>query len=168
MSDWCILRTKGSNTLRLSNSLNLSHIEAWTPTEIHVHRDRKTRARTEAMVPVMPTYVFARATCLPDLVELSLQPVSIHPGFSVFRYLDRFPVVGDAELSALRSIERKAAARHAPVVFPAGRQVRVPEGPFAGLTGQVVETSKGEFTLVAFPGFNIPVKFASWKLQEAA
>lgn len=166
--DWAILRCKGSTTLRLARSLDLAGIDAWTPMEIQVKRHRKTGTRTESMIAVMPTYVFVAAESLSDMVAASMVPVSIHPSFSVFRYNDRFPLVADKDLSALRAIERKAAAEKVPVRFDRGTSVRLPDGPFQGLTGQVVEGTKGEFTLVAFPGFNIPVKFASWKLEMAA
>lgn len=168
MSDWCILRTKGSSTLRLARSLNDSGIEAWTPTELRVKRDPKTRARSETIIAVMPTWVFARERFLPDLAAEAKLPKSLHPDFSVFRYLDRFPIVRDRELNALRIIERKAALKAAPVVFPVGHSIRIPDGPFQGLTGEVVELGNGEYTLLAFPGFAIPVKFATWTLQAAA
>ena len=165
MTDWCILRTRGSNTLRLARSLGHSGFEAWTPTEIQVKRHPKTRERSETIIAVMPTYVFATAEHLLDLVNQSQAPDA---EFSVFRWNDRFPIIADLDLRHLRQIEREAAAKCKPVQYGTGQQVRVPDGPYQGLTGQVVETSKGRFTLVAFPGFNIPVKFASWKLEAAA
>lgn len=166
MTDWCILRTGGSRTLQLSHSLAMAGFEVWSPVELQVRRNGGARTRTERMVAVMPTYVFARATHLPDLVEASLAPVSPHPDFSVFRFDDRYPLIDDRELSHLRAIERMAAVKKKPVVFETGTSVRAHDGPFEGLTGRVVETSKGQFTLVAFPRFNIPVKFSTWQLGE--
>lgn len=165
LGSWCILRCKGGNTIRLARSLELAGIEAWTPVEI---QQRKKGAKAEVAVAVLPTYVFAKSNRLLDLIAEAEAPVSIHPPFSVFRYNERFPLIADAQLTALRTIERKAAASGKPVVFPRGEEVRVPDGPFQGLTGQVVEDSRGHFTLVAFPGFNIPVEFASWRLERAA
>lgn len=166
--DWLILRCRGSSTLRLARSLSAGGFDAWTPVEIQVKRQRQTDARAELMVAVMPTYVFVPAEHLLTMLDESEAPASQHPDFSVFRYCERFPLIADRELVALRNIERKAAAKAVPVKFPSGEPVRTPDGPFQGLTGQVVENSRGEFTLVAFPGFNIPVKFASWKLERAA
>lgn len=162
--DWCILRTKGSSTLRLARSLSLAGIDAWTPVE---HQQRKKGKHAEVITAVMPTYVFAPAEHLVGLIALAEAPIP-HPDFSVFRYHDRFPVIPDAQLQSLRLIERKAAAKCAPVVFPKGAEIRVPDGAFQGLTGQVVEDSKGKFTLVLFPGLNIEVKFPSWQLERAA
>lgn len=166
--DWCILRTKGSSTLRLARSLELDGIGAWTPTEIQQRGNHRNSAKHEVMLAVMPTYVFAPAEHLVDLLAAAEAPVSIHPDFSVFRHLDRFPLIADVQLNSLRLIERKAAAKNSPVVFPRDYQVRIPDGPFQGLTGRVVEDSNGGFTLVAFPNFAIPIKFASWTLDRAA
>lgn len=166
--DWCILRCKGSSTLRLVRSLELDGFSAWTPTEIQVRRNSRTRARMEAVISVLPTYVFACAENLPDLMELSMAPATIHPDFSIFRHNNRFPLIADDDLNELRKVERQAAAKQEPVRFNKGQPVKVPDGPYQGLTGQVVETTRGKFTLVAFPGFNIPVKFASWTLEKAA
>lgn len=168
MNDWCILRTSGASTLRLFQSLSLAGYDAWTPVELQVKRDRRKGTRTERMVAVMPTYVFAQANRLTDLLDLSNATLKEHPDFSLFRPWGRIPLVDDSELSELRRIERKAAALAEPVRFTSGIHVRAPDTPYAGLTGQVIEASKGQYTLVAFPGFHIPVKFASWKLQEAA
>lgn len=165
---WCILRTRGSSTLRLARSLDAAGYEVWTPTEIQDRRKRHSSTKSEMIVAVMPTYVFASADRLSDLLMEADSDITGHPSFSVFKYHDRFPLIGDSELNSLRAIERKAAAKHKPVVFENHTNVRTPEGPFQGLTGRVIETTRGEFTLVAFPGFNIPIKFASWKLEKAA
>lgn len=166
MTDWCILRTAGSSTLRLQQSLAMAGFETWTPIELQVKRERRSGERIERMVAVMPSYVFAHADRLPDLVFIASAPLNPHPAFSVFRHLDRFPLVADRELSELRAIERKAAARSSRVKFDRGRNVRTSVEAFQGLTGQVVETSRGQYTLVAFPGFGIPIKFASWQLSD--
>lgn len=165
---WCILRTKGSNTLRLASSLILEGIPAWTPVEVQLRKKHSDRPAAEVMVCVMPTYVFAAAERLTDLFRMGASPVAITPSFSVLRHHDRVPLVADRDLTALRAIERKAAAKHQPVRFDKDDSVRATDGPFQGLTGQVIEDTKGKFTLVAFPGFNIPVEFSSWKLEKAA
>lgn len=166
--DWVILRTKASNTLRLDRSLAAAGFDTWTPTEIQLRPGRKTSGKAEVIVAVMPTYVFARACHLLGLLDEAETSGSDHPDFSVFRHCERIPVIADHELNALRQIERKAAAKAKPVRFDLGSRVRTPDGPFQGLTGQVIEGARGEFTLVAFPGFNIPIKFASWTLDRAA
>lgn len=163
--DWCILRTSGSSTLRLSRMLAAGGFDVWTPVEIQTRRDRRTGERHERIVAVMPTYVFARAEHLGSLAELSVVPVSAYPAFSVFRHYDKFPLITDQELGHLKAIEKESAAKAKPVVFNRGDEVRADIAGFQGLTGQVAETSHGKYTLVAFPNFHIPVKFASWQLN---
>lgn len=167
MSDWIILRCKGSSTLRLARSLPLAGFDAWTPIEVQVKRDRRTGQRTEAMTAVMPSYVFAKAADLIDLVALSESPGGFTGDFSVFRFDGRFPVIEDHELTRLRLIERRAAAKAQPVIFSKGTHLRVPDGPYQGLTGQVTD-SNNKITTLDFGGFTIPVKFETWTLQQAA
>lgn len=161
--DWCILRTGGGSTLPLARSLERGGFHAWTPVEFQTRRVGRNRERVEREVCVMPTYVFAKAYHLPDLVALSMAQFSPHPDFSVFRYFDRFPLIADDSLSHLRAIERRTAPKPAAPVFSQGERVRLTEGGFAGMSG-VVETSKGEYTLVCFPNFQIPIKIASFLL----
>ena len=163
--DWCILRMAGGRTMSVVRSLSDAGFEVWSPVEIQRKRLPRSKAQVDRTVCVMPTYVFARASHLSDLVKLSLDPVSPHPDFSVFRYQDRFPLIADAELQSLRAVERQAAAKNAPMKLPRGTSVRLQDGPFQGLTGQVIEASKGQFTLVAFHDCTFPVKFSTWQLH---
>lgn len=163
--DWCILRMAGGRTMSVARSLTDAGFEVWSPVEIQRKRLPRSKAQIDRAVCVTPTYVFARASHLPDLVRVSLDPSSPHPDFSVFRYQDRFPLIADAELQSLRAIERQAAAKNAPMVLPRGISVRLQDGPFQGLTGQVIEASKGQFTLVAFHDCTFTVKFSTWQLH---
>jgi transcription antitermination factor NusG len=165
---WCILRTKGSSTLRLARSLDIAGLTAWTPTEFQIRKSHKLGTRIETAIAVMPTYVFAKAHHLPELLAETESIASHHPRFGVFCYNGRFPLIADDHLIGLRAVERKAAAQNKPVVFPQNTMVRIPEGAFQGLTGRVVQNTKGKFTLVAFPGFGIPIEFPSWQLDCAA
>ena len=173
--DWIILRMAGSRTLAVAHSLAIAGFEVWTPTETQIKRVGRARDRSDLPVAIMPTYVFARATQLVDLIQITKQPVSPHPQFSVFSYHDRFPVVADAELATLKAMERRDMERRAAEAAEAlsrsmrlteGTGVRLDDGPFQGLVGQVVEASRGQFTLVAFPGFALPVKFSTHQLNR--
>jgi transcription antitermination factor NusG len=164
--EWCVLRTSGPNTIGLFRSLAAAGFEVWTPIENQSRRKPRNKAKVECEVPIMPTYIFARADQLVDLIDLSFAPLKNHRDFSVFRYFARYPLISDDSLGSLRLIERKLAVRkNKDAGFTAGERVRLNEGGFAGMSG-VVETSKGQFTLVCFPGFNIPVKIASWHLVK--
>jgi transcription antitermination factor NusG len=165
MTDWCILRTRGSHTLRLADSLDPDAVTAWTPTQHQTTRDPKTGKRVPILAAVMPTFVFASAERLFELLDKARTPGA---RFSVFRWNDQVPLVSDADLRHLRQIEREAKAKGRAVEYANGQKVHVPDGAWQGLTGQIVEQRKGKWVLVAFPGYNVPVKFAPWNLDAAA
>lgn len=163
---WCVLRTSGPNTLPLARSLGEAGYEVWTPIERQVKRLPRKKVEVERESPIMPTYVFASADDLLELVNLSLSPLNNHRAFSVFRYLNKYPLIADSSLEALRGEESRralASRKRKKVVLAKGATVRIEEGAFAGMSG-VVETSKGKFTLVCFPGYSMPVQIASWIL----
>jgi len=170
MSDWCILRTKPSATLRLASSLAEDGIKAWTPAEVRRNRRPRQNAKDPEPCPIMPTFVFADARRLIDLLNLADMPVKprrgknchepAHDDFSVFHNYDRIPLVAEAALIPLREEERgaddryqrslaRAMAKAKGEPYDDGDEIRLPNGPFAGLSGQVVE-SNGKSTLICF------------------
>lgn len=163
---WCILRTGGSRTLPLARSLAAADIDAWTPVGVADRRRGRSRARVEVQAPILPTFVFASAEHVSDLIALETAWSSPHPDFSVFRHDGRVAIVTDAELDQLRTEEgrialvQKRRERH---VFAKGAKVAVPDGPFAGLTGVVEDGGNGKFTLVIFNEF--PIQIASFLLK---
>ena len=170
---WCILRTSGARTLPLARSLESAGLDVWTPVETQVRRKPRSTARTEHDLPIMPTFVFARARHLPELAQCLALPVNPHPGFSVFHYLDRIPLLANTELSALRAAEdrakvraadRRAKGRASGKVIPTGTEVSVSDGSWTGMSG-VVEDGDGKFALVAFGG-RLRVKIATFLLER--
>ena len=163
--DWCILRTSGARTLPLAKSLGEAGLDVWTPAQTSTRRRGPSRKREEFTGPIMPTFVFARASQLPDLVRITAAPFSPHPRFSIFRFAGRVPLIGEAEIAGARRVEEaglraaKMGQRHA---FAIGEKVRVAEGPGAGLSGQVVRDGDGKYVLVAFG--DISLKIGSWLL----
>jgi hypothetical protein len=110
---WCILRTDGSKTLPLMRSLSAVRLDVWTPARTIRKVTRpgtRHEQRSELDVPILPTFVFARERDLPVLADITQLSVSPHPGFSIFRYAGRIPLVGDAEVAGLRAEEARAAA----------------------------------------------------------
>lgn len=166
MSDWCILRTSGRNTLGLADSLNDGGFTAWTPAE----KVRVGNHRGKVLAPMLPTFVFAEAELLPNFLALadavnSPQASGRYPRFSVFRYLDRIPVVADCELEPLRAIEQRDRPKpSASVQFERGDAVVPDCGAWAGMSG-VVERRKGKFCMVLFPNSPFSVKIATFLLH---
>lgn len=165
-SDWIILRTAGRHTLRLAETLSEDGYEAWTPVETRAIRVPRMNVRRTVKLPIMPSYVFARAHNLIDLIQLAdmkpkprraprkedepTQPA--HADFSVMHYLDRIPIIADHHLQSLRQIEIKRTPRkRAERIFAPGVEVRVKVegGSFAGMAGRV-ERSDHDATLVCF------------------
>lgn len=166
---WCILRTSPGRTITVVRSLEQAGIEVWTPVEVikqRIPRSHKTFARE---IPIMPTFAFARARHLGELLRICAAPVSEHPPFSVFRHAGRFPFIADADVVSLRLAEErklKARLRETKREFAPGAAVKVPDGPFAGMSG-IVEEGDGRFALVAFGG-SFRVRVASFLLVEDA
>lgn len=119
----------------------------------------------------MPTYVFARASQLPELRRALSLPINPFPAFSVFKYYGRIPLVSDRDIACLRAAEQqdsdrreRAARREFRRVIPVGESVRIGSGGFAGMSG-LVEGGDGKFALVAFGG-GLRVKIATFLLES--
>jgi transcription antitermination factor NusG len=166
---WCILRTSGGRTLPLARSLVDADFEVWTPVETISRRRPRSKIKIDIEAPIMPTFVFARAWHLPELLACASSPINEHPSFSVFHYAGKIPLVAEREVEGLRREEHRAMRRVQRTQrkdFAIGERVRVPEGPFAGMSG-VVQQSDGKFALVGFAG-TMRVKIATFLLDADA
>ena len=99
---WCILRTRGGSTLKLASSLADSGVEAWTPTATITKRKGRARDRVDAPMPILPTFVFVKSVYVAELQRICALVMSPHPAFSIFRYLNRIPVLSDRDISSLK------------------------------------------------------------------
>lgn len=166
MTGWVILRTAGRHTMRLASSLTADGYEAWTPIETKTVRVPRANVRREVRLPIMPSYVFARADRLVDLLQL--KPPA-HVEFSVMRYAERIPTVADADLQALRTLEAKRTPRRkAERTFAPGSAVKIKgeSGSFGGMVGKV-EKSDRMHTVVLFAD-KLPVRIPTTLLAEMA
>lgn len=172
--DWCVLRTAGRHTLRLADTLIRDGYEAWTPIEQKTIHIPSKNVRRTVRLPIMPSYVFARAHQLIDLIQLADMPVkprlNIHdqasPDFSVMHHGDRIPMIHDQHLNGLRYLEAKRTPRAKAQRLPIGMEVRVKTegGSFAGMTGKVERSDEG-MTLVLFDN-RLSVKIATSLLSK--
>lgn len=176
---WCILRTSGTNTVGLAKALTEAGYEAWTPIEPRTRLAGRNRKPVEQELAVTPSFVFACSQRLYDLINLSRTPGMCYqvwdsekekmvnrgiPYFSVFKDGGKHPLIADAALTTLRTIEREATLRHNPPSFEVGTEVILPERGFEGLTG-TVKRAKGQYTWVQFPGFPMVIQVATLHLQ---
>ncbi|UAK23655.1 transcription termination/antitermination protein NusG [Sphingomonas nostoxanthinifaciens] len=167
---WCILRTSAARTLPLAESLAAAGFEVWTPRETQrrrIHRARK--AEEDCTVAIAPSFVFAKAESVPDLVTIIAAPFSQHPRFSLFRYAGRVPLIAAADLNELRRAEERAAhkqKRSQRYIYPRGAHVRVEHQAFGGLIG-IVQDCDGKHARVALTLFGKPfeMKIATWLLR---
>ena len=114
---WCILRTSGGRTLGLVTWLREVGITAWTPKKTF-KRQKPGRCNyidgkkptIEIDAPIMPTFVFATADAVAQLLELAADDDPLRPPFSVFTHTGRIPLVGGREIEGLRNAERDDAA----------------------------------------------------------
>jgi transcription antitermination factor NusG len=169
MTQWCILRCSGQKTLRLAASLAEAGYEVWSPIETKRIRIPRANVRREVTLPIMPSYVFARATHLIDLLQLAGRPAHAyaHADFSVMRHGESIPLVRDDSLQALRRLEAKRTAKkRADRVFGSGVdvQVKIEGGSFAGMKGRV-EKSDALYTLVCFDD-RLTVRIATCLLDQ--
>lgn len=156
---WIILRTAGRTTMRLAETLVADGFEAWTPIETKSFRKPRDNVRRSIRLPLMPSYVFARADRLIDLLEIAKAAERprrgqspAHTSFSVMHWNEGIPVIADRQLEQLRRIEAKRTPlKKANRALTSGVEVRVKleGGSFAGMRGRV-ERSDNSTTLVCF------------------
>lgn len=171
---WCILRTAGPRTLPLARSLAEAGFDVWTPRgwsqpskKAGARPTKRSMAEAQSgaiAVPIMPTFIFARAERLGDLARIARDITSAHPAFSIFRHQGRYPLLADRDLIQLRRAEERAdiavrRKRRRNLVM--GQRVSFSEGAFAGIEG-VVEEQQGQFAVVAFGG-GFRMKIAAWR-----
>lgn len=162
---WCVLRTSGRHTLRLAQTLAADGFETWTPREVRRVRIPRANVRREAELPIMPSYVFAGADRLVDLLHLSEQDFTAHPRFTVMRFHDSIPTIADGHLQALRTLEARRQPRRKALRFANGVEVvvKIEGGSFAGMRGRV-ERSDEATTLVCFDN-RLTVKIPTFQLS---
>jgi transcription antitermination factor NusG len=161
MGDWCILLCDSAKTLALADALEMLGFEVWAPTLVETKRVPRANVKRRVVSAMMPGYIFARSRHVVDLLQLAGDEMRRPAKFRFMREPDRIPLIADAVLGPLRRAERY----HKPLerkLLP-GERVRLTEGAFAGCSG-VVETARGKFAMVAFPGFRMPLKIAEWHL----
>jgi|SRR5689334_11957452 len=174
---WCILRTAGRSTMKLAETLAKDGYEVWTPIETRMVRQPRANARREVRLPIMPTYVFARASHLVDLLQLAAMPVkprrgaglkeAAHSSFTVLHAFGRIPLVAERHLSELRRLEAKRTPiKRAAYSFPRNASAKVKDGAFGGLVGVVVRSTP-KSTVLRFGG-GFPVEIPTSLLSEDA
>jgi hypothetical protein len=189
-TDWLVLRTAPSRTLRLAQALKEADFAVWTPQEAQVRRLPRQKAIGEVAVPLLGGFVFAPADRKNELLTMARSPALTYQTWDseARRFVTRgypfFTVVfqdgeavglRDRDLNGLREVEerlraladkRREAARQKgpPPKFDAGDIVRV-GGSFEGLDLVVAQANTGKLVKVTLPGWTMAVDMSAWDLQ---
>lgn len=163
--DWCILRTAPRQTIDLARSLSEAGYETWTPVEaVKVERRGKIVEEPRALIP---SFVFADAAALAELVALSRSPSLLYqvwdsdqrrmvtkgvPQFTPFKTESGFGMIDDRDLAHLRLIERRRKPRGQIRLYAVGDRVKLTEGAYEGLAG-IVTAVRGKKAEVSIAGF---------------
>ena len=156
---WAVLRCAGPSTLPLATSL--AGFDVWTPTEIVTKRVPRANVKRKLTLALLPSYLFAPARYITDLLELAAKPIHEHKDFHVWHTRQGIPLIADESLEPLRLAERKRKPLERSLT--PGEKVRLLDGGFEGLNG-VIESARGEWAMVAIPGFRMPLKVATYHL----
>lgn len=108
---WCIVRTRGPNTLPLVQMLTASRFDVWTPVKTLSRPATRRKPRTEHDFPILPGLAFVAASQVVMLSYVSTSVNDYHRGFSIYYHDGRIPLIGDRTLDGLRDEERAAADR---------------------------------------------------------
>jgi transcription antitermination factor NusG len=177
--DWIILTCSNAKTLDLARSLTEAGFDAWSPVETIKLQPRHGKKREDIVRPLMPSFVFAKAMHLAELLALSHSPTLNyriwdsalkrmvtrgHPYFKLFRPFGEIRMVSDSELDHLRKLEKRRRPKGKAPVFAKGDVVKITEGGFAGLSG-IVEETRGGYTTVTISDWAIPVQVSTWLLH---
>ena len=172
---WCIVQTSSGRTLALADALADAGFDVWTPRGLTTVRKGRSKAPRDRAFAVMPGLVFVDADRLADLAHILNAPVNPYPAFTIFHAAGRVPLIASQEIDGFRHAEQQAdrewehvlrarqkKQRHTVAV---GTEIRMSEGPFAGMQGVVVDSNdkaaKVRFTLF---GMLSEVEIASWLL----
>lgn len=168
---WCILRMAGQRTLAVVSSLSQAGIGVWTPSTMRRKFRPRSTKYTDFRIPLLPSFAFADADQVRELLAIVHAPISAHPPFSIFTRGDEVQLVRDRDLEALREYERlaqeewerfvAAAARDAKrkrkksraKAYVLGQRVRVDRPAFSGLEGKIVEIRNNGDLVLEFHGF---------------
>lgn len=168
---WCILRMSGPRTLNVVASLRSAGLDVWTPVGMQRrYRPRSTKFIDRA-VALLPTFAFARAEHVGQLLAISHEPNGLHLPFTVFQRGEVIPTASDAALEPLREFEKQAGEawdtfletkardekrkrkKFNARAYVLGQRVHVDKPAFAGLKGEIVEIRNNGDLVLEFEGF---------------
>lgn len=165
MKTWCILRCSSQNTLPLVRSLTRAGVEVWTPIEQVTKRVPRANIKRVIDRALLPSYLFASAQDMPNVLAIMNSPSKDHRDFRLFKHNGGVPLIADSTLDALRLIARRSVAKASPPKLTPGDKVKLTEGGFAGLTATIEKPGK-EYSSVTLPGLAFSLRVANYHLLQ--
>ena len=185
-TSWCVVRTQASQTLNLTQTLQDAGYRAWTPTETKTRRARRSHPQQDITAALMPGLIFVDWDRLAELIAMSRNAMPylhydsatkrhVTRGTPHFRILQigtagdamRYARVSDRDLAGLRHAEARAGVAVKRRTLRRGAKVRLTEGAFEGLRGEVESVSR-TFAHVRFADWQMSVQVALHLVQEEA
>lgn len=170
MTRHCIIRMAGPRTLNVVQALQARGVDVWTPTGMRRNFKPRSTKYTDKTAPLLPTFAFARAEHIPQLLEITHSPAA-DIRFSVFQRGEDIPTVSSAALQPLLDYEaeqhaiwvgfieaqdradRRKRKKTTARCYVMGQRVKVEKPAFAGLTGEIVEIRSNGDLVLEFAGF---------------
>jgi len=139
MLPWFALYVKPKHEKRIALSLDSKGYEAYLPTYLKTHGNRK---RYE--LPLFPSYVFCRL----DITEM-LPVITTHGVFSLVGNGPHPQPISEAEVESVKQMLSSGyTARPWQYIAP-GEEVYLESGPLRGLKGTVVDTTNERWVVVS-------------------
>ena len=136
MKNWYAIYTKSRSEKKVTERLSDAGIEAYCPLikTLRQWSDRKKKVQ----LPMFPGYVFV---CVSEIERtLVLQDFGV---LNFVFWLGKPAVIRENEIAAIREIaENGEEINISSEAFEVGRMVKIPEGPFKGMTGTVDKLDK--------------------------
>jgi len=139
---WFAIRVKPKHEKLVATIANNKGFEDFLPT--YECRRRWSDRIKSVQFPLFPGYVFCRLDPQRRLPLLTI------PGVLHFVGIGKMPVpIDDAEIAALQSAVRSGLSTEPWPFLETGQQVRLEEGPLAGMEGILIGTSKKDRLIVS-------------------
>ena len=132
---WFALRVKSQREKSIAESIGSKGFEEFLP--LYQCRRRWSDRMKSMELPLFPGYVFCR---IDPLIRL---PILTVPGVLHFVGIGRVPApIDDGEMAAIQRAVRSGLRVEPSAYLDIGQQVRLEEGPLAGLEGILIEIRK--------------------------
>jgi transcription antitermination factor NusG len=163
-SHWVVLRCGSSKTIECAEILASKGLEVWVPIQKIKRRLPRSRKVETLEVPALPSYIFVKREFLAELQNLL--NLFVVQGRLVVRSDLRIAEVSFSELMVLQRAVDAFTLEEKDLEFLIGDRYKFLEGPLEGVTGEVIQASKGKVVLSLGEGAFTPFVFSGLQLSK--